>query len=607
MGSIKNVLKFIFSPTASRTTSILVILIIAAAVPLTVFIAQKQQELRQRASENNCNIKVQWNFGQPPYTITYASGPTTVSSPPPTSDTSYTFSNVSGGQYLFKVVDSQSSETNLQVDATCPTPTPIPTLVPTTTISKDQQCFDQCVVPCQQTYAYKSENECLSDCQTNGPDICKTSTTSTSVPAPTSTPVPTTSASSPTTPPSSTSCPNGYNLSGTIYGLPNQSAPVSICLDNCKLSTSTLGNGTYSIQDVPYADHSISLQTNGLPYGYSLDKKQPNPDNIYKNQIPNTCTVVYNFTVTGSNNNTPTSAPTPIPGTLPCTNANLCSGTTSNPINPASGNPQLGTCTKAVAAYSCALNGLPDRQCWSCTTPLPTPTTAPAVGPGGTSGGNNAGTAGTQATLPTGQLIALNFRGVTLPGISSNAGSADLKLTFFRGDNSQQVPGGPFAANIARSTDKTTPDTFSGRSVFSASALGLPTNLQNYFIQISVNSYQAKILGKDGAKTNTEIQSQGSTGLGTPIPIYSTGADSSIPAVSLFAGDINNDGAIDGSDLGVIVACFGNKNALTDSAGRTTDCASKTQNRKFDADINKDGKVDGIDINLWARGENGVL
>lgn len=51
MGSIKNAFKFIFSPTASRTTGILVILIIAAAVPLTVFIAQKQQEIRQRAED----------------------------------------------------------------------------------------------------------------------------------------------------------------------------------------------------------------------------------------------------------------------------------------------------------------------------------------------------------------------------------------------------------------------------------------------------------------------------------------------------------------------------------------------------------------------------
>lgn len=53
MGFIKNIFKFIISPTSSRTTGILVILIIAAAVPLTVFIAQQQQELRQRAAESS--------------------------------------------------------------------------------------------------------------------------------------------------------------------------------------------------------------------------------------------------------------------------------------------------------------------------------------------------------------------------------------------------------------------------------------------------------------------------------------------------------------------------------------------------------------------------
>lgn len=50
MGSIKNAFKSIFSPTASRTTGILVILIIVLAIPLTVIVSQKQQELRQRAA-----------------------------------------------------------------------------------------------------------------------------------------------------------------------------------------------------------------------------------------------------------------------------------------------------------------------------------------------------------------------------------------------------------------------------------------------------------------------------------------------------------------------------------------------------------------------------
>lgn len=54
MGFIKNAFKFIFSPTASRTTGILVILIIVLAIPLTVIVSQKEQEIRQRAASNEC-------------------------------------------------------------------------------------------------------------------------------------------------------------------------------------------------------------------------------------------------------------------------------------------------------------------------------------------------------------------------------------------------------------------------------------------------------------------------------------------------------------------------------------------------------------------------
>lgn len=43
--------EFIVSLTHSRTLSLLAFLVILAAIPLTVFIAQKQQEIRQRASE----------------------------------------------------------------------------------------------------------------------------------------------------------------------------------------------------------------------------------------------------------------------------------------------------------------------------------------------------------------------------------------------------------------------------------------------------------------------------------------------------------------------------------------------------------------------------
>lgn len=56
MSFIKNVIELISSPNHSRTTALLIILLILAIVPLTVIVAQKQQELRQRAADACDNI-----------------------------------------------------------------------------------------------------------------------------------------------------------------------------------------------------------------------------------------------------------------------------------------------------------------------------------------------------------------------------------------------------------------------------------------------------------------------------------------------------------------------------------------------------------------------
>lgn len=51
---VKAAWKFITSPDYSRTVGILALLVVVLAIPLTVFIAQKQQEIRQRA-QTTCN------------------------------------------------------------------------------------------------------------------------------------------------------------------------------------------------------------------------------------------------------------------------------------------------------------------------------------------------------------------------------------------------------------------------------------------------------------------------------------------------------------------------------------------------------------------------
>lgn len=122
MGSIKNAFKFIFSPTASRTTGILIILVIAATVPLTVLVAQKQQELRQHAEGNNCTVTVNLPSGNPPWTIGYSSGATPISTV--TVPSSYTFYNVSSGQYSFTVTDGDLQTSTITANADCPATAP---------------------------------------------------------------------------------------------------------------------------------------------------------------------------------------------------------------------------------------------------------------------------------------------------------------------------------------------------------------------------------------------------------------------------------------------------------------------------------------------------
>ncbi len=128
MGFIKNFFNFILHPTSSRTTGILIILVLAATVPLTVLVAQKQQELRQHAEGTNCTVTVNLPSGNPPWTIGYLSGATPIS----TADVpnSYTFYNVASGQYSFTVTDGDLQTSTITANADCPATTP--TLAPTT-------------------------------------------------------------------------------------------------------------------------------------------------------------------------------------------------------------------------------------------------------------------------------------------------------------------------------------------------------------------------------------------------------------------------------------------------------------------------------------------
>ena len=53
MGFLTGAIDFVRFPTHSRTTAVIVLFLILAAVPLTVIISQHQQTLRQRAAPND--------------------------------------------------------------------------------------------------------------------------------------------------------------------------------------------------------------------------------------------------------------------------------------------------------------------------------------------------------------------------------------------------------------------------------------------------------------------------------------------------------------------------------------------------------------------------
>ena len=59
MSFLKGAFAFVTSPTHTRTITLFFAIAVLAAVPLTVLVAQKQQELRQRADTNYCSMTLQ--------------------------------------------------------------------------------------------------------------------------------------------------------------------------------------------------------------------------------------------------------------------------------------------------------------------------------------------------------------------------------------------------------------------------------------------------------------------------------------------------------------------------------------------------------------------
>jgi len=65
MGFLRRAIDFAVRPTQSRTMGLVVVLLLVVAVSLTVYVAQQQQSLRQRAAPDYCNDKSIPTCGSP--------------------------------------------------------------------------------------------------------------------------------------------------------------------------------------------------------------------------------------------------------------------------------------------------------------------------------------------------------------------------------------------------------------------------------------------------------------------------------------------------------------------------------------------------------------
>lgn len=186
--------------------------------------------------------------------------------------------------------------------------------------------------------------------------------------------------------------------------------------------------------------------------------------------------------------------PTPIPGAASgsnsCTaNGNWCLGTD----NPSVGDKSKGICDLAPG-FSCTGYPSWSNTCWSCTARVPTPgqtSTPTSRGYNNTSTGNSqsTGAAPTYSPGPTSipaGYITLYFN-VTLPGMSPTMTTAPITATLYQGSS----PIGPFS-NISL-TRQTNSDIFTGDSGTKIRISDIAVG-QDYYVEVKAQSYEKQII-----------------------------------------------------------------------------------------------------------------
>lgn len=229
-------------------------------------------------------------------------------------------------------------------------------------------------------------------------------------------------------------------------------------------------------------------------------------------------------------------------------------------------------CGAGAVCYGSSLGkGCEPIACEAALTPTspPTPTSAPIP-----------------TSLPTKALQPTAVPATQVPGNTTVQFTLDLDDIGNTGDSinpnanslSNKNPSHtqrPFTIGVTNAQGQSV-GTYTGNFIYSSST-GNFTGMINIGNTVSTGLYSVTVATLSYLeKTVTNIQ-------------LSAGTQTKIPSLTLTAGDINGDGAINMLDYNILISCYGD-------SSNTANCPNYQA-----ADINDDGIVDGTDYNIFLR------
>ncbi|HSX40031.1 MAG TPA: hypothetical protein VLF68_00255 [Candidatus Saccharimonadales bacterium] len=549
----------------SRTLTILVLLVIVAAIPLTVFISQKQQDIRQRASSYGiptaCRHDLDYKWPQ--------AGACDPNKPDCNSiiDGCYdpiTLTNVNAGCY-----DGYNGNWNgnvwggicnlVEVAENATTPQCTTNADCTNGVCTNGTCVACPAGQTQPFFKCAGTNTCtkLEGCGTSDNSTCSASSVgqscSMNCPAGQTDPYCDYQPNSA----GGYSCNEFHDACGTMSPQCRLENGLCVVIPTCS-GCQTL-NGNTCVDDNTKCSNGQTCSSGACvcPAG------QTNPFFTCQN---NTC--VANSTACGANAGGCTAAG----GTcgVTCSGCQKLSGTTCVDDNTkCSGGKvcQSGTCTCPAGQTN------PFFTCQNNTC------VANSTACGANAGGCTAA-GGTCGTIPTVKLILA----LALQGIGNYGSNTSATLT--RGNLNPKTPTRTAVIEVFDATGRAVA-TASAGVVFTASPSATFTgNVDmgalasgNYRVKIKTDRYLKKLV--TGFQTLTAGQS-------TPVP-----------QTLLTVGDVNGDNVLNILDYNIMADCFDSNHTISDAGGKFNSAACQSHAEKAFADLNDDGIIDGVDYNFF--------